>query len=77
MDDLVAKCKNSSSAVFAKVDAVVTKNRHQGRPVPMNTVAMLKACRNVLGIGRSADLIIVAGLYLIIFLLYVRTVSTK
>ena len=75
--DLVAKCKNSSSAVFAKVDAVVTKNRHQGRPVPMNTVAMLKACSKVLGIGPHAALSIAERLYLSGYLSYPRTESTK
>ena len=48
-DTLFKACRAPGSA--ARVLEVTTKDKKQGRPTPLNTVALLKACSKSLGIG--------------------------
>ena len=59
-----------------KVADVVTKEKKQGRPVPLNTIALLKACSKALGIGPHAAMQTAERLYLSGYLSYPRTEST-
>jgi DNA topoisomerase-3 len=59
-----------------KVVSRVVKDKKQGRPVPLNTVAMLKACSKALGIGPHAALQTAERLYLSGYLSYPRTESS-
>jgi DNA topoisomerase-3 len=74
VDVLLQKAVEMSSSV--QVTAVESKEKKQGRPVPMNTVALLKACSKALGIGPHAALQTAERLYLQGYLSYPRTESS-
>ncbi len=77
VEGYIAKCRDASPPSVAKVISVVTKDKNQGRPIPLNTVALLKACSKALGIGPHQALSIAERLYLSGYLSYPRTESTK
>ena len=77
VDAYIAKCRDANPASFAKVISVTTKDKNQGRPVPLNTVALLKACSKALGIGPHSALQCAERLYLSGYLSYPRTESTR
>ena len=61
---LVQLCKDTPGA-SAEVLSVVTKEKKQGRPTPLNTVQMLKAASKALGMGPHAAMQCAERLYLV------------
>lgn len=75
VERLLTEAREGAPGVV-KVKDVVTKNKKQGRPVPLNTVALLKACSKALGIGPHAAMQAAERLYLSGYLSYPRTESS-
>ena len=71
VEALVLKAMEESSII--KVVNVVTEDKKQGRPIPLNTVAILKACSKALGIGPHATMQAAERLYLSGYLSYPRS----
>ena len=69
--------KHDNIPLEATVVRVTKKEKKQGRPTPMNTVAFLKACSKSLGIGPHNALHVAERLYLSGFLSYPRTESSS
>lgn len=74
VERLLEQARETDSTIL--VSDVVTKDKKQGRPTPMNTVAMLKACSKALGIGPHSAMQAAERLYLSGYLSYPRTEST-
>ena len=61
-ESLIQKALDANASVT--VSSVVVKEKKQGRPTPMNTVALLKACSKALGSGPHAAMQTAERLYL-------------
>jgi DNA topoisomerase-3 len=74
---LVTRCMEATDPpASVLVNSVVIKNKKQGRPIPLNTVALLKACSKALGISPHSALQNAERLYLSGYLSYPRTESS-
>jgi DNA topoisomerase-3 len=67
---------NTNHQAMATIVSVVSKEKKQGRPIPLNTVGLLKACSKALGIGPHSAMQTAERLYLSGYLSYPRTEST-
>lgn len=68
--------KGIEESGMAKVANVTTQEKKQGRPIPLNTVGLLKACSKALGIGPHSAMQTAERLYLSGYMSYPRTEST-
>ncbi|KAL7068520.1 DNA topoisomerase family protein [Cryptosporidium serpentis] len=68
---------NSTYPIIAKVIDIKKKADRTSRPLPLNTVQMLKLASNILGISPFQAMSIAEKLYLSGFITYPRTETTK
>jgi DNA topoisomerase-3 len=77
VERLLAQCfSEDGPPAPARSANVTTKSKHQGRPTPVNTVALLKGCSKALGTEPHAALQTAERLYLSVYLPYPHTEST-
>jgi DNA topoisomerase-3 len=76
--NLVTKCfaPENAPATVQVANIVTSREKKQGRPIPLNTVALLKACSKALGIGPHTAMQTAERLYLSGYLSYPRTESS-
>jgi len=75
VEGLLELCGKGTGCEIVVTD-IVTKEKKQGRPTPLNTVNLLKACSKALGIGPGLAMQTAERLYLSGYLSYPRTEST-